>query len=61
MIPAVTVDVEGQKFKRKDQPALETRISNLEEEVAKLKNNSNFRNTPGQIRTAVAGSKVLHD
>jgi hypothetical protein len=57
VIPAVTVDVEGQKFKQKDEIALEIRLKNLEKIILNL----NIRNTPGQIRTAVAGSKVLHD
>ena len=45
------------EFKLSSEKVLEQRIKNLEEIVLNLKTG----NTPGQIRTAVAGSKVLHD
>ena len=38
-----------------------TRLSKPDAELSDLKKIVNKENTPGRIRTAVAGSKVLHD
>jgi hypothetical protein len=53
--------VEGEEFKQATPTDIITRLSNLEAELTELKNLINKGHTPGRIRTAVAGSKVLHD
>ena len=53
--------MEGEEFKQELSHSLDERVTNLESELLNLKNLLKLKNTPGRIRTAVAGSKVLHD
>ena len=53
--------IEGNEFKHAAPEDIMTRLSKLEADVSELKNKVNTCDTPDQIRTGVAGSKVLHD
>ena len=55
------IKLEGEKFKHAAPEDVMTRLSKLEAEVSDIKNLVNKEDTPDQIRTGVAGSKVLHD
>ena len=55
------IKFEGEGFKLTNESTIETRLQNIEAELSELKKKVNLCNTPGRIRTAVAGSKVLHD
>jgi hypothetical protein len=54
-------ELSRREFKQQIVLTLENRMENLEEEASNLKNLIKLSDTPGRIRTAVAGSKVLHD
>jgi hypothetical protein len=55
------IKLDGEEFKHAAPEDVMTRLSKLEAEVSDIKNLVNKEDTPGRIRTAVAGSKVLHD
>ena len=55
------IKLEGTEFKHAAPEDVMTRLSKLEAEVSDIKNLVNKEDTPDQIRTGVAGSKVLHD
>jgi hypothetical protein len=53
--------VEGNEFKHAAPEDITSRLSKLEVELTDLKNLVKRENSPEQIRTAVAGSRVPHD
>ena len=53
--------IESKEFKHAAPEDVMTRLSKLETDVSDLKNLVKTINSPEQIRTAVAGSRVPHD